>query len=127
MSDYELDYLQVSTGTSTTPTATVRLKRDGKTMRDSSCGDGPIDAVFKSIDRITRTRGRLDDYQLKKRINGGSDAVGEANVIVIFRKRRFSAKFASRDVIEASAKAYLLCVNCYLSKLRERRANKTCR
>ncbi len=48
---YVLDYLHVSTGTKTVPTATVRLKKGNEVIQDAACGDGPVDAALKTIDR----------------------------------------------------------------------------
>jgi 2-isopropylmalate synthase len=107
---YELDYLHVSAGTGTIPTATVRLKKGGEVIQDASCGDGPVDAALKSIDRITRTAGKLLDFSLQA-VSVGKDAMGEVSVRVQFGKDIVNAKAASTDIVEASAKAYLSCVN----------------
>jgi len=110
---YELDYLNVSTGTQTVPTASVILKRNGKMLRESACGDGPVDAVIKTINRMTGLSGKLLDYSILP-VSIGEDAMGEANVRVAFDKLVFNGKSASTDIIEASAMAYLSCVNRYL-------------
>jgi 2-isopropylmalate synthase len=107
---YELDYLHVSTGTGTVPTATVRLKKGGDVIQDASCGDGPVDAALKSIDRITKIHGKLLDFSLQA-VTVGKDAMGEVSVRVQFGKDTVNAKAASTDIVEASARAYLSCVN----------------
>jgi 2-isopropylmalate synthase len=112
---YELEYLHVSAGTGTVPTATVRLRKGDKTIQDAGCGDGPVDAALKTIDRITHTRGRLLDFSLQS-VSGGKDAQGEVNVRVQFGADEIvSAKAASTDIVEAGAKAYLSCVNRHLT------------
>ena len=50
---YQLDYLSVTAGTSTVPTATVRLRRGQELIQDATCGDGTVDASLKTIERIT--------------------------------------------------------------------------
>ena len=118
---FELDYLHVSSGTSVIPTATIRLKRDGQVFQDASSGDGPVDAALKVIDCIAKVRGRLLDYSLQA-VTIGKDAQGEVSMRVIFGKKRvISAKAASTDIVEASARAYLSCVNCYLAGRKERK------
>src|SRR5689334_154086 len=57
---WSLDYLSVSSGSQTVPTATVRLKRaggksNGDLAQDAGIGDGPVDAALKAIDRLTKT------------------------------------------------------------------------
>lgn len=110
---YALDYLHVATGTSTVPTATVRLRKGEKVMQDSACGDGPVDATLKTVDRITGIPGELMDYAIQA-VTRGEDAVGEVSVQVAFGKDRVGAKAASTDIVEASAKAYLNALNTYL-------------
>src|SRR5690606_22605127 len=50
---FVLEYLHVVGGSSTVPTATVRLRRDQEVIQEAAIGDGPIDAVYKAIDRVT--------------------------------------------------------------------------
>ena len=114
-----LEYLNVSTGNQTVPTATVRLtKKNGKKTKieqDAGIGDGPVDATLKAIDRITNTTGKLMDYDLRA-VSQGKDALGEVSVKVDFGSGELVAgKGASTDIIEASARAYLNAVNRHLS------------
>jgi len=117
---WALDYLSVSSGNHTVPTATVRLrkvtgkKEKAEFVQDAALGDGPVDAALKAIDRITRTNGRLMDYSLRA-VSQGQDAVGEVTIKVDFgRGELVTGKGASTDVIEASARAYLNAVNRFL-------------
>ncbi len=110
---YSLDYLHVSTGTGTVPTATVRLKKAGKVMQDASTGDGPVDAALQVIDRITGVDGKLEDFSLQA-VTKGEDAVGEVSVRVSYGDEVVQAKGSSTDIVEASAKAYLNALNRYL-------------
>src|SRR5439155_21521628 len=116
---WSLDYLSVSSGSQTVPTATVRLKKtgaksNGELHQDAGIGDGPVDAALKAMDRITRTRGQLMDYQLRA-VSEGKDALGEVTVKVDFGDGELvTGKGASTDVVEASARAYLNAVNRFL-------------
>jgi len=110
---YVLDHMQVITGTSAVPTATVQLKKGEEVLRDASCGDGPVDAVLQTIDRITGVHGKLIDFSLQA-VTVGQDAMGEASVGVAFGSETMTGKAASTDIVEASARAYLSCVNRYL-------------
>jgi 2-isopropylmalate synthase len=115
---WALEYLSVSSGNHTVPTATVRLRKAGakaeELQQDASIGDGPVDAALKAMDRITRTRGKLMDYQLRA-VSEGKDALGEVTVKVDFGDGdQVTGKGASTDVIEASARAYLNAVNRHL-------------
>jgi 2-isopropylmalate synthase len=108
---YVLDHLHVSTGTDIVPTATVRIRRGDEVFQDAACGDGPVDAALKTIDRITGIQGKLVDFSLQA-ITTGKDAMGEVSVRVQFESGPvLSAKSACTDIVEAGARAYLSCVN----------------
>jgi len=88
-------------------TATVTLELDGEEVTDAACGNGPVDAVFKAIDRLVEKPVNLEDYTLKS-VSRGSEALGDATVKVRFSESGLVVGRAiSADVIEASAKAYV--------------------
>ncbi|MFC1667967.1 2-isopropylmalate synthase [Chlamydiota bacterium] len=111
---YHLDYVHISSGSSTIPTATVRLKRKDELLEDAACGDGPIDACYKTIDRITGIKGGLLDYSIRS-ITGGKDALGEVTIKIQVAEKIVMGRGASTDIIEASAKAYLNGINKVLA------------
>src|SRR6266849_2493729 len=78
---WKLGYLSVMTGE--IPTASVRLIRADKKepVADAGTGDGPIDAMLKTIDRITGLKGSLVDYNVSS-VTRGKDAIGEVSVRV---------------------------------------------
>lgn len=108
--EYQLDYMHVSTGNSTIPTATIRLKKLGDSIQEASCGDGPIDAIYKAIDRITGIPVKLSDYSIKA-VTSGQDALGEVIVKVRENGNAYVGRGLSTDIIEASTLAYLHAVN----------------
>ncbi len=115
---WTLDYLNVTSGNRTVPTATVRLQKaagkKSESVQDAGIGDGPVDAALMAIDRLTRTQGKLLDYSLRA-VSQGKDALGEVTVKVNFGDGKLvTGKGASTDVIEASARAYLNAVNRFL-------------
>ena len=101
------------------PSATVRLKKDGdapdRRRETGAFGDGPVEAIFKAIDYLTRTHGKLMDYATRS-LSRDQDALGEVTVKVDFGNGTpVTGKGASTDVIEASALAYLNAVNRHLA------------
>lgn len=110
---YLLDYLNVTTGTDTVPTATVRLKKDGMIYQDAACGDGPVDAALKTIERITGEPGKVLDFSIQS-VTKGKDAIGEVSLQVAYERATVAGKGSSTDIVEASAKAYLNSLNRYL-------------
>jgi 2-isopropylmalate synthase len=107
---FELDYLHVSTGSSTVPTATIRLKKDGVLIQEASCGDGPVDAIYKAIDRIAGVQVQLVEYGIKA-VTSGQDALGEVVVKIKENGNAYVGRGLSTDVIEASALAYIHALN----------------
>lgn len=108
---YEMEYIHVTSGSTTIPTATVRLKHGKETFQDSSPGNGAVDAAMKAIDRILKRHGHLAAYHVDA-VTQGKDALGEVTLKVDFgNDRLISGKGASTDVIEASARAYLNAIN----------------
>jgi 2-isopropylmalate synthase len=108
---WELVRFQVTSGTGVIATATVVLRDSaGTEMTDASAGDGPIDACYSAIQRITGVKVTLEDYQTRA-ITGGKDAQGEATVQVRHHNRKVRGRGLSTDVIEAAVKAYLAAIN----------------
>ncbi len=108
---WQLEGLHTSAGTGTLPTAAVSMRHaDGRKVQDAALGDGPIDAVFKTIERITGINVRLRDYQVRS-VTVGEDAQGEAMVEVEHHGRVLRGRAASTDIIEASAQAFLHVIN----------------
>lgn len=115
---WTLEYLNVTSGNQTVPTATVRLRQAQakEAVTDAGTGDGPVDAALKAIDRLTKTRGILIDYSIRA-VSQGKDALGEVSIKADFGTGELvPGKGASTDVIEASARAYLNAVNRFLSE-----------
>ncbi len=115
---YRLDYLNITSGNRTVPTATVCLIKGGKALQDASTGDGPVDAAYKTIDRITKVKCRLLDFSLRA-VTSGKDALGEVTVRLRGGQTVTTGRGTSTDIIEASAKAYLNAVNRLLAARRK--------
>jgi 2-isopropylmalate synthase len=108
---WELLALSTTSGTGTLPAASIALqKADGTRHQSAAAGDGPVDAVFKAIERITGIEGRLRDYQIQA-ITVGEDAQGEVVIEVEHPTGVYRGRAISTDIIEGSARAYLDVVN----------------
>ena len=107
---YRLAYHQVVSGSQSVATATVRLETSNGTIEKASCGDGPVDAIFKAIEQCVGFSVGLKDYQLKA-VTAGEDALGESTVWIEYKGNVFNGRGLSTDVVEASAKAYLNAIN----------------
>jgi 2-isopropylmalate synthase len=103
---WQLECLQVSSGTSAIPTATVRLRIHGEARETAAIGNGPVDAVYKAISSLAGNSAKLVRYDIHA-VTSGTGALGEVTVQLERGDRRVVGRGSSTDVIEASARAYL--------------------
>jgi 2-isopropylmalate synthase len=108
---YTLEYLHISSGTSVVPTATVGLRRNGQLFEEAACGNGPVDAICKCVDKITGIHCTMTSWGINA-VTSGKDALGDVNLkITTDGVKVFMGRGISTDILEASAKAYLNAVN----------------
>jgi 2-isopropylmalate synthase len=107
---YKLINLNVVSGTSAVPTATVQIEIAGKLSQEAGFGDGPVDAAYKTISKITKTKSQLLRFSVNA-ITGGTDAQGEVMVILEEAGIRVTGHGAHTDIIIAAAKAYVNGLN----------------
>ncbi len=114
---WELISLQTTAGTAgVIPTATIKLRStNDKVFQDAATGDGPVDAVYSAIQRITGVQAKLTDYKIRA-ITSGKDAQGEVNIEIKIDDTTIRGRGVSTDIIEASARAYLNAINRYFAK-----------
>jgi 2-isopropylmalate synthase len=100
----------------------LRLK--DRFVQESATGDGPVDAVFNSIDRALKTSYKVESYQVRS-VTSGRQAMGEIQVRIRDGERTHIGRGISTDIIEASAKAYLQAVNLLESEKKEVKNKQT--
>ncbi len=108
----------ISSGTNAVPTATVQLEIEEEVKTDAATGDGPIDAVYRAIDRITGMECELSDYEIRA-ITGGKDALGEVSIQITAEGTRQRGRASSTDIVEASVRSYMAAVNRLLKNREE--------
>jgi 2-isopropylmalate synthase len=115
---WELLEFHTSSGSGTIPTATLKMKQaDGAEKTDAACGDGPVDAIYNAIERITGVEASLTDYQIRA-VTSGKDAQGEVSLALDVKGKTVRGRGVSTDILEASAKAFVNAVNLYLYETR---------
>jgi 2-isopropylmalate synthase len=114
---YELVGLQISDCSNGVPTAAVSIKYKDEVMSDAAIGNGTMDAIFKTIDRLTGYNGTLNDYKVTA-VTEGKDALAKVTTRVTFDETSpsFVGHGLSIDTMLATAKAYLGALNSYLSQ-----------
>ena len=107
---FSLDYFSVITGNRVIPTATVKLKRGDEIIQEAATGDGPVDAVYKAIEKITDTPIKLISYSINA-VTHGKDAMGGVTITVEKDTRVYRGYGVATDVIEASVHALINAIN----------------
>ena len=116
---YDLVHVQVSCGDHSMPTATVRIRLpNGEERFDAAIGNGPVDAVYRAINRVINVPNELIEFSVRA-VTEGIDAIGGVTIRIRSDSRVFSGHGASTDIIVASARAYMNALNRLVDYLQE--------
>ena len=125
---YSLEHVQVSCGDHSIPTATVRIRgADGQIYCDADHGTGPVDAIYRAINRVIGEPNELIEFSVQA-VTEGIDAVGRVTVRIQadepvqengVERRVFSGRGSDNDIVVASAKAYMFALNRLIAARRE--------
>jgi 2-isopropylmalate synthase len=108
---FQLEQVQVSCGDCASPTATVTiLMPDGKILTDAAVGTGPVDAVYKAVNRLVRVPNELIEFSVQS-VTEGIDALGRVTIHLRYQERLFVGQASDTDIIVASAYAYVNALN----------------
>ncbi len=107
---FKLEYMNVTSGTTVMPMASIQLSINGRSVKGAGYGNGPVDSAFNTIAKLTGTSSELLRFSISA-LTGGTDAQGE--VTVRLRENRLVAlgRGSDPDIITASAKAYINGLN----------------
>jgi len=95
----------------TTPEVELTVSRGGERLTAKLAGgDGPIDAIFLAIEKITAVAVVCKDFRVHS-VTVGKDAQGEVQVEVEHEGQIYRGRGVSTDSVEASAKAFLNAIN----------------
>jgi len=125
---YSLEHVQVSCGDHSVPTATVRIRgSDGQEYCDADHGTGPVDAVYRAINRVIGEPNELIEFSVQA-VTEGINAVGRVTIRIQaeepvkengYERRVFSGRGSDNDIVVASAKAYMFALNRLIAARRE--------
>jgi 2-isopropylmalate synthase len=109
---YILKDFHTTTGNQIRSTSTVKVVSEDEVFEEAAIGDGPINSIFKAIERSLGEEMELLDFSIKS-ITSGRDALGDVRVLVAKDGNKFVGKGISTNILEASARAYLNAINKY--------------
>ena len=112
----KLEELTVVTGDHVTPTASVRLKMNDKTLIEAATGVGPVDAAINAIRKAVSAVEpiRLEEYHVNA-ITGGTNAIVEVTVRLKRGDRVATAMGVHEDIVMASVVAMLSGMNVLMT------------
>lgn len=108
---FHLELVQVSCGDKACPTATVTLRTpEGDELTDAAIGTGPVDAVYRAVNRVVDIPNELIEFSVQS-VTAGIDAIGEVTIRIRHEESVFSGHAANTDIVVASTQAYLNALN----------------
>ena len=107
---YVLDTYVITAGNTISATAHLKVRKADVPMEGVCIGDGPIDAAFLAIERITGCHYELDDFQIQA-VTEGREAMGQTVVKLRSGGKLYSGKGISTDIVGASIQAYINALN----------------
>ena len=107
---FKLEYIHVSCGNTVYPNASIKMLINERSVSGTSGGNGPIDAVFNIISKLTGTKSKLLRF-IVSALTEGTDAQGEVIVRLSEDGIISLGKGADPDIITASALAYINGLN----------------
>ena len=107
---FVLEYLHISAGSTVMPMASVQIATNGRSVRDAGYGNGPIDACYNTISKLTNTKAELLRFTVSA-ISGGTDAQGEVTVRLKENGLIALGRGTDPDIMTASALAFINGLN----------------
>jgi 2-isopropylmalate synthase len=120
---FTLDHVQVTCGDHSVPTATVRLiAQSGSQLQEAATGTGPVDAIYKAINRMVNIPNRLEEYTVQS-VTEGLDAQADVRIRIEADDQVFVGRAFNTDITVASALALVDALNrCVEARTRGSRA-----
>jgi 2-isopropylmalate synthase len=117
---FHLELVQVSCGDHARPTATVTIRTaKGEELTDAAIGTGPVDAIYRAINRVVDLPNELIEFSVQS-VTKGIDSLGEVTIRLSHEDRIFTGHAANTDIIVASAQAYVNALNRLHRSLQQR-------
>ena len=107
---FVLEYLHVSAGSTVMPMASVQIAINGRSVKDAGYGNGPIDACYNTIAKLTGSQSELLRFTISA-ITGGTDAQGEVTVRLKENGLMALGRGTDPDIMTASALAFINGLN----------------
>ena len=112
---WQLVSIDISAGTTATPSATVTLRSpDDEEHSGTKTGTGPVDAITRRFRELTGVDDELEEYSVTS-ITEGLDAQGDVTIRILIDGATHTGRAADQDILVASARAYINAINRHVS------------
>ncbi|MEO1531828.1 MAG: 2-isopropylmalate synthase [Pseudomonadota bacterium] len=118
----KLKFLRVICGTEAPQSADIVLEVDGKELRHTAKGDGPVDAAFAAVKALVPHEAVLELYQVHA-VTEGTDAQATVSVRMSEDGKIVTAQSSDTDTVVASCRAYVHALNKLLIRRRKTAPN----
>jgi uncharacterized membrane protein len=112
--------LTVIAGTMGPQSATITLDIEGEHKTVQATGNGPVDAIFNSVNALVPNQASLELYQVSA-VTSGTDAQAEVSVRIQEEGKTTTGRAADTDTLAASAKAYVSALNKLMARRQKTR------
>lgn len=106
---FKINYLSVQSG-SVMATTSIKLQCGDEERCEAAVGNGPVDALYQCIYRLTGYEIALDKFDLTAK-GEGEDGLGQADIIANYKGRKYHGTGLATDIVEASGQALIHVIN----------------
>jgi 2-isopropylmalate synthase len=106
---FKINYLSVQSG-SVMATTSIKLQCGEEEKCEAAVGNGPVDALYQCIYRLTGYEIVLDKFDLTAK-GEGEDGLGQADIIANYKGRKYHGTGLATDIVEASGQALIHVIN----------------
>jgi 2-isopropylmalate synthase len=105
-----VDY-EVTAGSGQVPSVRITLRRGEELLSEEvTGGDGPLDALFRAIEKLTGVDVVVRDFRVHS-VTRGKDAQGESTIEAEHAGKIYRGRGVSTDSVEAATRAFLNAIN----------------
>ena len=107
---YQLEFVHSTSNSQSVASSTISLLIDGEAKQEAATGNGPVEASFAAIERLTGMSVEMIEYNLEATGQGAS-SLGQVNIIAKYDGRPYHGAGIAADVVEASVRAMVRVYN----------------
>ena len=107
---YQLQFVNASSNSQSIASATVGIAQNGELKQEAATGNGPVEAAFLAIARITGMAVEVLEYNLDATGQGAS-SLGQVDIIAQFEGKQYHGVGLAADIVEASVRAMIRVYN----------------